>query len=865
MATLNFKTNIQLKSIIGKDLINDDNIAILELVKNSFDADAKKVDIIFQNLKINDDRTNIEFSNNSTRLIIKDNGLGMNLEEIQNKWLNIAYSEKKFNRRQHNRLMAGAKGVGRFSCDRLGEYLNLYSKKKDSETYILLKIDWKKFELEDENKEIQSIDLQYEILSKEELAANNIQEFEQGVLLEIIKLRSNWVYEVKDNKGQSSWNTDKLVNLKKYLEKLINPNQAFEKNDFGIYLNAPEFIKENEQKQKHDEFIGKVENTIFEKLDFQSTSIESSIIDEGQYIFSELKDKGETIFWIKEKNEFFPLIKNAKIFLYYLNPYAKAFFTKQTGIRSVDYGSIFLFINGFRIPPYGEVGNDWLGIDQRKAQGFARFIGLREYVGRIEILDNANDFQIISSREGIVKNENYNTLINLDGNKSYFFKTLRRLEKYVVDGLDWDSIPEEDKYKISEIEKKIISGETKEEELLYREDILAKKRRVYDSIHSIIGAKAENVIELYINENLILTKIEEQKKNSEREFTQLLNDFENKKISPDILAQILQKKAEQNKDLEKQLLEFSKYTTNEATTKAILDLQSYKTRLEEQGIIISGLKNQLENAEKEKKRAEAEVTKAKTEVENVKKELIETRSQNLFLKSIKSQEFNDVVNLMHHIGISTGTIQNYIRGAIFKIDNNIEFEKDELKDVFNQLNYELNKIYSISKFATKANFKVETKDTFLDIVAFIEQYLINIIKPFLPKDISLVVYEHDIKEFKTTFKPLELIIILDNLLNNSKKALREKEKLHNKSFNPKIEISFNQINDSLLNLSIKDNGVGISLEIRNKIFDFGFTTTNGSGIGLTHVRELVNKIGGDIILNETYEEGAEFIITFNKK
>ena len=47
MEKLHFKTNVQIKSIIGKDLINDDNIAILELVKNSFDADAKRVDISF--------------------------------------------------------------------------------------------------------------------------------------------------------------------------------------------------------------------------------------------------------------------------------------------------------------------------------------------------------------------------------------------------------------------------------------------------------------------------------------------------------------------------------------------------------------------------------------------------------------------------------------------------------------------------------------------------------------------------------------------------------------------------------------------------------------------------------------------------
>ena len=56
MGNLHFKTNVQIKSIIGKDLINDDNIAILELVKNSFDADAKRVDISFCNLKNNDDK-----------------------------------------------------------------------------------------------------------------------------------------------------------------------------------------------------------------------------------------------------------------------------------------------------------------------------------------------------------------------------------------------------------------------------------------------------------------------------------------------------------------------------------------------------------------------------------------------------------------------------------------------------------------------------------------------------------------------------------------------------------------------------------------------------------------------------------------
>ena len=133
MENLHFKTNVQIKSIIGKDLINDDSIAILELVKNAFDADAKRVDISFLNLKCNDDLDNDSFSDQTSRIIIRDDGIGMNLNDIKEKWLNIAYSEKKARTRQFNRMMAGAKGVGRFSCDRLGRFLRLYAKKSEEQ------------------------------------------------------------------------------------------------------------------------------------------------------------------------------------------------------------------------------------------------------------------------------------------------------------------------------------------------------------------------------------------------------------------------------------------------------------------------------------------------------------------------------------------------------------------------------------------------------------------------------------------------------------------------------------------------------------------------------------------------------------
>ena len=867
---LHFKTNIQLKSIIGKDLINDDNIAILELVKNSFDADAKRVDISFSNLKENDDKSIDSYSEKTSRLIIKDDGLGMNLDDIKNKWLNIAYSEKKQNTRQHNRMMAGAKGVGRFSCDRLGEFLNLYARKNDEKSYILLKIDWKMFEVEDENKEIQSVILDYKELTAEDLVKRKVEPFKQGVILEIIKLRSNWVYEIKNDKGIIiDWNTDKLVNLKKYLEKLINPNQAFEENDFGIYLNAQEFVIENNNKDDSRKFIGKIDNTIFEKLDFKTTSIESEIIEEGQIILTTLKDKGKTIFWIKEKNEFYPEIKHAKCYLYYLNPYSKAFFTKQTGVRPVEYGSIYLFLNGFRIPPYGEESDDWLNLEQRRAQGYARFLSSRDIVGRIEVLDSENSFQIISSREGLVRNESFSKLTNREG---YFYKSFKRLEKYVVDGLNWDSIPEEDKDKIRDIEKKIISGQLKESELIFREDEVIKRRRIYSSIHSIIGAKASDVIELYINEDLILDKIEEEKANAEREFEQLITDFEKKKIDADTLNRILQKKAIENKDLEKQIADFSKYSTNEATAKAIAELQYYKNTIEKQTRIIEELKLQLEREkeinekhqqELEKLQAEKlqaektaeEETKKRVDVEKEKEEIEKEKEKEIQLEKLKvefykKQSTPETDALIHHVKNNNQKIKE----TISLIINNLTKEQlgNSLKESI------IESLYEILHFADKS---LKATDLILEsdldkadaqkinLPDFISGYSKN--NKYKIKVHSI----NGVRLFYIIGSKLDLALMIDNFVDNSAKWGAK-----NIWFKTKLD------GNSLI-LNIYDDGEGLSSKYKtnpNDIFKFRETAKeNGTGFGLYLVSESLSKMNAKIAIDEPeIGNGMNFKIIF---
>ncbi len=139
------------------------------------------------------------------------------------------------------------------------------------------------------------------------------------------------------------------------------------------------------------------------------------------------------IYHIKEVNKDFSLLSNAKIDLYFLNTSAKHNFTRKMGVQVVNFGSVFLFKNGFRVQPFGEVGDDSWGLDYRAQQGYNRFLGTRDLFGKFEILtDNSDQFKEVSSRDGgLVKTNGYHQLM-----KAFKSNALIRLERYVV-GVLW--------------------------------------------------------------------------------------------------------------------------------------------------------------------------------------------------------------------------------------------------------------------------------------------------------------------------------------------------------------------------------------------------------------------------------------------
>lgn len=836
---VSFSTHAHIKNIIGKELINDDNVAVMELVKNSYDAGATKVIIKFKNL--------VEDKNKQSELIIIDDGMGMSENDILKKWLNIAYSSKKENFTQNNRYQAGNKGVGRFSCDRLGKKLNLYTKQKNG-IFIHLKISWKDFE--DANRidiQIQDIPVLIRELNESEFKnETGFDIFEHGTIIQITDLNEEWIEFNKKNNLFSDIEIDKtkLLRLKNSLERLINPNQSYDEQSFKIFINVIDELNEDSSTPYHEKVTGEVKNQIFDKLDFKTTFIESFISEDGSKIVTELKDKNETIFRLIEKNIDFPLLKDIKITIYYLNPYAKGFFKKQTGIDSVEFGSIYLFINGFRIPPYGDRENDAFGLEVRKGQGTARYFGNREILGRIEINDFNNNFKIISSREGIVQNSSYKQLIR-DSEKQnrkyngYFYTTLKRLEKYVVDGLKWDSIPED--MKEATIQKQIIDGTWNESEEIYRIDKQETLLNSSEIIKQIIFVSPKNIIDLYINEELIKNLIEEDKEKTNKKLQDFIKNFGN--LSTNIFDEKTQKAIKQ---LTKNIDDVN---LSNSFKNILIQKQNIEEELEEEKKSKNELYKLFRNkVRKDRQKAKAKEEKLEEALKNVEQEIQKKEEQVLFLQSIQPIEKSELIKLQHHIGLYAETIEDTILDFKMTLDESDNISKEEIISYLTDISLEAQKILAINKYATKANFLSKSQSINADIIQFISEYIQNIYNLNTSRDLSVSISNNSLS-YICKFEPLIVTIIIDNLLNNSKKANAKN-----------VNIVFRH--DDNLIIEYFDNGIGLDKSIINPsdIFEIGITTTSGSGLGLHHIKESLQRMNKSTIEVTKLDIGIKFII-----
>lgn len=838
MTKVNFRTNVLLKSIIGKDLITDDNLAVLELVKNSFDAGSNKVNLEFQNLLSNDDKKKKKApTEKSSKLLISDFGVGMSEYDLVNKWLNIAYSEKKQKREEYGRVLAGNKGVGRFSCDRLGSYLTIYTRQQGSK-FIKLFIDWKWFEKSgDINLNIQDIQLDLvEIPEKDFFKTTGIKSFKKGTILEISSLRETWNYS-------------KILSLKRQLERLINPNQSFKSSPFEIVIKAEEYLQEEKKKEDFEKINGSVKNRIFENLNFKTTSIQSSISEDGKTITTTLQDRGNEIFVLEEKNKF-SLLKDVNISIYYLNPYSKAYFTRQTGIRSVDFGSIFLFINGFRIPPYGDDGDDWLGMESRKGQGYNRYLGTREVVGRIEIKDEEEQFKIISSRTGVRNDDSFKQLTRNVSPFGYYYKTFRRLERFVVEGIKWDSTNEDER----KIEKEILNDpDWDESKELFTEDTLTRNKRVIGVVKKIIDAKKAEIISLKINNDFVNDLIKEQTQKVVSELDEIATQLKDKNLTPVEISLFLEKLNLSRQEVLSFASSISPYTEKSK------DIEKIEKELEKRQ---KEAQEQLELLEEQLREQEEATEKAEQAQRDAEDALEIEKNRNTYLLATRRTLSEDADGLIHTIKINNIEIRDGIDNLIDDIASSSYSEKDVLTRLGNiKINAE--RSLKLAEIATRSDFKKDIDARDVDVVKYITQY-IDIYKDTFNKGKLDFTFMENKSTLVKKLSVLNLSIVLDNLVSNAVKW-----KANN------IKFTFKNVGEKTLSIKISDDGLGLSEKFKrnpDQIFELGVNDTppkgiGGSGIGLFYARKLLSEMNATInfIGNGKVLPGACFEIIFNAK
>ncbi len=792
---LQFRVSAELKNILGRDLITSPDIAILELVKNSYDAHASKVEITFD-----DDY-----------LAIADNGKGMSKDDLNDKWLFVAYSAKSDGtedssyRSRFKRHYAGAKGIGRMSCDRLARYLTLTTCSSSTNKTEILDIDWQTFE-NNKKEEFDTIKIPHESVEK---TLNFPKESTSGTILEFRGLHDRWSRE-------------DIKRLKKSLEKMINPFSGTDDN-FQIEIIAPEMMAEDkEATSPHDVINGVIENSIADVLKLKTTQIESHI--QGDKIHTVLKDRGILMYEIEEPNNDFKQIESASISLFFLNRAAKYNFTSKMGVEPINYGNVFLFRNGFRIFPFGEPDDDSWGVNKRLQQGYNRHLSTRELFGRVDIeTDDPNLIKEVSSRDGgLIKTIASLQLMN------YFTLIHRRLERYVVGVLWGEGFVRKDYFvnqnsalkareQLQEIDKDSDSAKH-----LYSN--IGSKVDFLQLIKSLVNDKSINVLQY--NEDL--ANIVSDPTETEVIQAQMLDD--------------VRKLAEKTNDsyLFDKLAEFEKHMD---------ELRRQKEEAERKA------KEEEKKAEVARKKAAEEQRKREIEEQKrreAEKERDAQKQKALYLSATRNTT-QEVQDITHAISVSSTSLLSLISTLAREVEQGNLSPTGQLEKI-HEIGFFANKIKQLSLLITKADIVALKTKTKVDVPKYIKEYVSN-----FSNSASIII--HDSTDSAGSLKLLSLLdigIVLDNLISNSIKAGAGKILLTISNDRNAIVVDFS------------DDGSGVDLEefTSESIFEEGVTNRRGgSGIGLHTVKyTMEERLHGFIeyVGNGLYNlKGATFRIIFN--
>jgi signal transduction histidine kinase len=389
---------------LGRESIKDHTTALIELVKNSYDADATNVDV------------EILCSNNSDIIRIADNGFGMTRDQILNSWLRIGFSDKRQSKMSGlGRRKTGEKGIGRISADRLGAKLELISK-TESDGIVGLKVNWDDFDIE--GKDVSDIDVELTSPTEIKIPLLNETISKTGTEIRITQLRQ-------------SWTAANIENLFNELATLTPPFKQV--SDFSINLIndiAPDFSRPVNSKY------------------YEASEIDLTVIFDGtDEVYYSIKDKysneetTDTIdqkqFYSKKQLKCGPIEVRLLFFLREGSSVVGTDF-KLSDLREFldnNYG-VKIYRDNIAVKPYGfpkaQLGFDWLKLGEEKAKNPAGIgrgdeynVSPNQLVGAIFISrDNNELLKDSAAREGLVENEGFEDM------KEFVLASKRLLESH---------------------------------------------------------------------------------------------------------------------------------------------------------------------------------------------------------------------------------------------------------------------------------------------------------------------------------------------------------------------------------------------------------------------------------------------------
>ena len=403
----------RLLTMLGDQLIKNERIALVELIKNAYDADAGRVEVRFENF--NDDMSH----NVGSCILVRDDGVGMKFETVRTQWMNPAAPQKYVDKLDgigktlgKKRVIQGEKGIGRFAILKLGRVITVTTRPQDADFETVLTYDFSRFDDDfvSEDKRRRDIFLDEIKINCSQSEPAKFSGESHGTVIEIQDLKGVWSNEIIKKLCRD------VSNLTDPVSK-ITGRKTSDPFEIGIFCNGKARSVEAESTETlksliEDKSVLNIEgcfdsgkeaflfrtNTDKEEISLQDAKIM------GLWVWRERFDKARTG---RSSGQNYKC--GSFTYHFYIFDFSRRidgrYGLTQPEKNLLKQHRIYLYRDDMRVYPYGDPDDDWLNIDVTRGIGrVGDFFSNDQIIGWIDITQKGNpDLRDKTNREGLIE------------------------------------------------------------------------------------------------------------------------------------------------------------------------------------------------------------------------------------------------------------------------------------------------------------------------------------------------------------------------------------------------------------------------------------------------------------------------------